>query len=167
MGREKNLRLARQNARRLQGLAEAAAAVRAEQEHAGLLDALEGRGKTVGAELAADIESDLKRQAERWGKPLDMLAVDMNAILSEERRLQRALMEIPELDPEGPAWEGAAERFYGGIMRGLAVARREWLAASEERRLAEINRLVAESAKDGAPRKRSRKEELQISAVSA
>jgi hypothetical protein len=189
MGREKNRRIERQNARRLQALeaealaaqalaAQALAAEQAErirlaaeamaaEEEAMRPGVLEARGRIVGERIAGDIAKELLRQASRWGTPRDFADVDLDAVHSEERRLQRALMEIPEVDPDGPAWESAAERFYDGIMQGLKRGRTEWMAAADQRRLEEISRLVAESAKDGAPRKRSRKEELQIAARSA
>lgn len=152
MGRQRHLKIARR-AMRAAAAAEAAALT-------ALLASLPARGNVIGVQLVTEQAAGMKMSR--------LAALDLPALQAEEVRLQRALMEIPEIAPEGATWDTACAAFYDGMLAGMTAAQGELLKAAEAQAAQEQAERAARAAAEKPPtKKKARPRETSQTASAA
>ena len=151
MGRQRHLKIARR-ALRAAAAAEAAALT-------ALLANVPARGRVIGVQIVTEMAAGQKVSR--------LAALDLNALQAEEVRLQRALMEIPEIAPEGATWDTACAAFYGGMRAGMTAAKAELLKATEAQAAQEQAERAARAAAEKPPTKKARQRETAQTASAA
>lgn len=151
MGRQRHLKIARR-ALRAAAAAEAAALT-------ALLASLPARGNVIGVQIVTEQAAGMKMSR--------LAALDLNALQAEEVRLQRALMEIPEIAPEGATWDTACAAFYGGMLAGMTAAQGELLKAAEAQAAQEQAERALRAAAEKPPTKKARQRETAQTASAA
>ena len=151
MGRQRHLKIARR-ALRAAAAAEAAALT-------ALLASLPARGRVIGVQIVTEMAAGQKVSR--------LAALDLNALQAEEVRLQRALMEIPEIAPEGATWDAACAAFYGGMRAGMTAAKAELLKATEAQAAQEQAERAARAAAEKPPTKKKARQRETAQTASA